>query len=106
MVELDFGNIFNKNGDIIQLRYAQKRADNGNTTIAMKNSGGAVLIASKSRVSNLQVQESDQRIRRIASNAYMSFSGLLSDGLLISNLVKKALRNYSSNYGQMPRLSI
>jgi len=100
MAELDFGNIFNKNGDILQLRYAQKRADNGSTTIAMKNASGAVLIASKSRVSNLLVQESDQRIRRLASNAYMAFSGLLSDGLLISNLVKKALRSYSSNYGQ------
>lgn len=99
MTELDFGNIYSSNGEIIQLRYAQKRAETGSTVLAMKNSRGAVLIVSKPRLSNLHVQESDHRIRKLAPNAYMSYTGLLTDGMLIYNLVKKAVRDYTANYG-------
>lgn len=99
MAELDFGNIYNTNGEIIQLRYARKRADSGNPVLAMKNSKGVVLLVAKPRLSPLHIHESDERIRRITSKAYMAYSGILTDGLLISKLVRDAARDYTSQYG-------
>lgn len=99
MPELDFGNIYSSSGKIIQLRYAQKATDSGSTILAMKGSGGAVLIASKPRTSNLHIQEADHRIRKISSNVYMLYTGIQTDGQLIHSLCKKAARDYKSNYG-------
>lgn len=98
MPELDFGNIYSSSGKIIQLRYAQKATDSGSTILAMKSSRGAVLIALKPRTSNLYIQEADQRIKKISSNAYMLYTGILTDGYLIHCLCKRAARNYKSNY--------
>lgn len=98
MPELDFGNIYSSSGKIIQLRYAQKATDSGSTILAMKSSCGAVLISSKPRTSNLCIQEADQRIKKISSNAYMLYTGILTDGYLIHSLCKRAVRNYKSNY--------
>lgn len=99
MPELDFGNIYNSSGKIIQLRYAQKAAGSGSTILAMKNSRGAVLVASKPRISNLHIQEADQRIKKVSSNVHMMYTGILTDGQLIHSLCKRAARDYRSNYG-------
>lgn len=99
MTELDFDTVYNSNGTIIQHRYAKKRADNGSTVIAMKNKTGAVLLACKPKISKLHVQESDYRIRKVSNNSYMSYSGILTDGFLIYNLVKNAAQDYKKSYG-------
>lgn len=98
MPELDFGNIYSSNGKIIQHRYAQKAIDAGSTMIAMKSSKGAVLLVSKPIVSNLHVIDSDHRIKRIAANAYMSYTGLLTDGALIHSICKDSVRDYVSSF--------
>ncbi|ELA41860.1 uncharacterized protein VICG_01044 [Vittaforma corneae ATCC 50505] len=98
MPELDFGNIYSSNGKIIQHRYAQKAIDAGSTMIAMKNSKGAVLLVSKPIVSRLHAIDNDHRIKRIAANAYMSYTGLLTDGALICSICKDAVRDYVSSF--------
>jgi len=98
MPEIDFGNIYCPNGKIIQHRYAQKAADAGPTIIGMKSSKGAVLIASKPVVSRLHVIEHDHRIKRIASNAYMTYTGILTDGVLIHEVCKASARDYTANF--------
>lgn len=99
MAELDFDTIYSTNGTIIQHRYAKKRADNGSSVIALKNSIGAVIVASKPRTSKLHVQESDLRIRKISGNSFMSYSGILTDGFLLYTLVKNACQDYRKSYG-------
>lgn len=98
MTELDFGNIYSSNGKVIQHRYAQKAIDAGSTMIAMRNSKCAVLFVCKPIISNLHIIENDQRIKKLSSNAYMTYTGLLTDGLLIHNICKKSIRDYVSNY--------
>lgn len=98
MPELDFGNIYSPNGKIIQHRYAQKAVDAGSTMLAMRSSRGAILLVSKPIVSKLHVLESDHRIRRLSSNAYMAYTGILTDGGFISSLCKNAVRNYVTNF--------
>lgn len=98
MVELDFSNIYNSSGKIVQLRYAEKAAEAGSTIIALSCPSGAVLIASKPHVSDLYVHESDHRIKKISEHLYMAYTGLLSDGFFMTDICKKAARNYLSNY--------
>lgn len=98
MPELDFGNIYSPNGKIIQHRYAQKAIDAGPTIIGMRSSKGAVLVVTKPIVSSLHVPESDHRIRRVSSNAYMTCTGLLSDGAVIHHACEDYVRKYVSAF--------
>jgi len=98
MVELDIGNIYSSNGKIIQHRYAQKAIDSGSTMIAMRNSKGAVIFVCKPITSNLHILENDHRIKKISSNACMSYTGLLTDGALIYSICKNSVRDYISNF--------
>lgn len=99
MAELDYGNIYSPNGKIIQHRYAQKAIDAGPTIIAMRNRRGAVLLVIKPKVSNLHVLENDHRIKRISSNAYVGYTGILTDGALVATICKNSVKDFSSNYG-------
>lgn len=98
MPELDYGNIYNNNGKIIQHRYAQKAVDNGSTIIAMRNCKGAVIIASKPITSKLHVMENDFRIKKISPNVCMTYTGILTDGFFLSEIAKNAVRNYVQNF--------
>lgn len=98
MTELDFSNIYNSTGKIVQLRYAQKAVDAGSTIIAMRNSKGAVLIVSKPIISRLYVQESDHRIKKVADNLHMAYTGILPDGFFITEVCRKNARNYKSQF--------
>lgn len=98
MPELDYGNIYSPNGSIIQHKYAQKAVDSGSTMIGMCSSRGAVLLVAKPIISNLHVLENDHRIKKVSSNVFMCYTGVLTDGLFMSNLCKKAVRDYESNY--------
>lgn len=98
MPEIDFGNIYSANGKIIQHRYAQKAIDAGPTIIGMQSSKGAVLVISKPIVSRLHVVENDHWIKRVSSNVYMTYTGVLTDGILMHELCRRAVRNYVSNF--------
>lgn len=98
MPELDYGNIYCQNGTIIQHRYAQKAVDAGSSMLAMTSSRGAVLIVAKPIVSNLHVLENDHRIKKVASNVFMCYTGVLTDGVLIHSVCKKAVRDFKSNF--------
>ncbi|KAI4292089.1 20S proteasome subunit alpha 7 [Pancytospora philotis] len=98
MAELDMGNIYSSSGQIVQQRYAQKAADNGSTIIAMCNSRGAVLLVAKPIASKLLVQESDLRIKRVASNVYTAYTGLLTDGFFVTHYCRSTARDYVSLY--------
>ena len=98
MPELDYGNIYSPNGSIIQHKYAQKAVDAGSTIIGMCSSRGAVLLAAKPIVSNLHVLENDHRIKKVSSNVFMCYTGILTDGIFIHSLCKRAVRDYESNY--------
>ncbi|KAI5173118.1 20S proteasome subunit alpha 7 [Pancytospora epiphaga] len=100
MSELDFSNIYDSSGEVVQVRYAGKAVDNGSTIIALRNSKGAVMIVSKPVSSPLYNQETDYRIRKVADNVYMGYTGVLPDGFFISNLCKKNLANYQSNFNE------
>lgn len=101
MPELDYGNIYSPNGSIIQHKYAQKAVDSGSTMIAMRSSRGAVMLVTKPIISNLRVLENDHRIKKVASNVFMCYTGVLTDGLIIHDICKKAVRDYQSNFDSL-----
>lgn len=100
MVELDFSNIYNSSGKIVQLRYAQKAADNGSTIIAMRNSKGAVVLVAKPITAKLHNQESDQRIKKVANNVYTAYTGMLPDGFFVASMLRDAARKYRDLYAE------
>lgn len=98
MVELDFSNIYSSTGKILQVQYAQKAADTGSTILAMCNRDGVVILVVKPVISPLHVQASDHRIKKMCNNTYIAYTGLLNDGMLISDIAKKVARDYVSRF--------
>ncbi|KAI5150178.1 20S proteasome subunit alpha 7 [Enteropsectra breve] len=102
MAEIDFGNIYNANGKIVQLRYAQKTIDRGSTILGFSNNKAVVLVVCKPIVSKLHVQENNHRIKRLSSNAHVAYTGILTDGVVAASYIKENLSNYNKNYGIEP----
>ncbi|KAM0675760.1 putative proteasome subunit alpha type-7 [Gurleya vavrai] len=75
---LDFGPIYTTTGNIHQIEYAQKCADKGPTCIAIKYKNGIIIAAEKPIDSKLF--KSSQRIKRLCPNAFMTYTGLFTDG--------------------------
>ncbi|TBU05011.1 putative subunit of proteasome, partial [Hamiltosporidium tvaerminnensis] len=91
---LDFGPIYTSTGTILQINYAQKCADNGSTCIAIKTKQGIVLAVEKPITSPLYTNKENSRIKKFTDTCYTTYSGLLTDGFCIYNLVKKECYSY------------
>ncbi|KAF9763625.1 putative proteasome subunit alpha type-7 [Nosema granulosis] len=76
---LDGGPIYTSTGDILQIQYAQKRADAGNTCIALKSIHGAVMLMEKPIENNLFITETDSRILKVTNEIYHMASGIETD---------------------------
>jgi 20S proteasome subunit alpha 7 len=88
---LDFGPIYTQTGNLLQMDYAQKCADSGSTCIGIKTKTGVVLAVEKPIISPLHLGQHDKRIKQVAPNCLMVYTGLLSDGGYIYQYVKDGI---------------
>lgn len=102
MIVLDFGPIYTPTGNIAQIDYAQKSADNGSTCIAMKNNNGVLIAVEKPIDSNLYIISEDKRIKKLTRNCVIAATGLLSDMIFFNNLVQRELVGLQGQMAGLP----
>ncbi|WUR02822.1 proteasome subunit PSA7 (PSA7) [Vairimorpha necatrix] len=91
MAILDVDTVYTNTGDILQIGYAQKAADNGNTAICMKNKKGLIMIAEKPIESKLYVSEKNFRIKKVNNSIFQISSGIETDLVYINENLKNNL---------------
>ncbi|EOB13928.1 Proteasome subunit alpha type-3 [Nosema bombycis CQ1] len=91
MAILDGGPIYTSTGEVLQIQYAQKRADTGNTCIALKSKHGLVMIKEKPIDNNLFITESDNKILKITDEIYQMASGIETDLKYVNSQLKREL---------------
>lgn len=106
MTEIDFGNIYNSSGQLVQLRYAQKAISAGSTVLAIRNARGVVLVVAKPITSELHVQDLNNRIHKLSENVCAAFTGMLSDAPLILRTVKLYITHFRNLYGHQAEASL
>lgn len=105
-IALDFGPIYTSTGAITQIEYASKCADLGSTIVAIKSSKGIVIAVEKPRESKLIANTMNKRARRMCQGTFMTYSGLLSDGLYIFNSVKNDVLRHLETFEETPSPNI
>lgn len=98
MAILDVDSIYTNTGSILQVEYAQKAANNGNTCICLKNKNGLVIVAEKPIESNLYLSENNNRIYKVTDFIYQIASGIETDLVYVNsnlkdNLIEEKNRN-------------
>jgi len=100
MVELDYGNIYNNIGKILQVQYAAKAASAGSTIVAMRNKKGAMIFVAKPIVSCLHVRDGNHRIQKVSEKIYTASTGVLPDGKFIAYLCGHSAKEYKKTFKQ------
>jgi len=72
-------NVFSKEGELLQIEYANKAVNQGWTTLGIQTTTGIVIASEKKIQSRLQVPSSIEKISKINENTIVGYSGLLSD---------------------------
>lgn len=86
---LDDGPIYTSTGSLIQIEYAEKCANAGNTVIAIKSNYGIVVAIEKPRISTLINNEKNKKMYKICDGIYMTYSsGIPSDAIYIKDRIK------------------
>ncbi|KAF5140466.1 proteasome subunit alpha type-3 [Vairimorpha ceranae] len=93
MAILDLDTIYTNTGDILQVSYAQKAADNGNTAICIKNKKGVVMIAEKPLESKLFITDVNNRIKKVNDSIYQVACGIETDIVYVNHHLKNVLIN-------------
>lgn len=93
---LDFGPFYTPTGGIAQIEYAQKCADNGNTSICIKTKTGIFLFVEKP-ISKLLI--SSKAVHKIDDKCMCAVSGLESDAKWPLKQIKEQLKHEKKYFG-------
>lgn len=95
---LDGGPFYTSTGDILQVQYAQKRADSGSTCIALKSRHGVVMLMEKPIENNLYITETDTKILKVTNEIYQMASGIETDLKHINFKIGKDLMEWKHKH--------
>ncbi|MDE1865263.1 MAG: archaeal proteasome endopeptidase complex subunit alpha [Candidatus Micrarchaeota archaeon] len=96
----DRGVMFSPDGRLYQVEYAKEAVRKGATSIGMVADGGIVLIAHKNIVEPLAVPSTIQKIFRVDSYIGATYSGLVSDGLHLVNVIRGKTQTHRMIYNE------
>jgi 20S proteasome subunit alpha 7 len=68
----------------------------------MKNEYGLVLITEKPKTSPLYILETDEKIRKVTSTVSIVSTGIVSDGLYVSNTLKDLALEHKEDFNENP----
>lgn len=93
---LDFGPIYTPTGNIAQIDYAQKAADNGSTVLAISTPSHILFAVEKPVESNLHILSENKRISKLTRNCVIVGTGLLSDMVFFNDIVRREMIDVES----------
>jgi len=99
--------LFSPKGELLQIENAELAGENGLPVCVSNSNDGNIVIISKSNVDSkvLIDRRVTDKINKIDKSIYVTFSGLLGDGLDIIRSLRKYCINYNVQYGCPPSVS-
>lgn len=96
----DRGVMFSPDGRLFQVEYAKEAVRKGATSVGMVTDEGVVLIAHKNIVEPLIIPSTVQKIFKVDSFIGATYSGLVSDGLHVVNLMRNKTQMHRMVYDE------
>lgn len=96
----DRGVMFSPDGRLFQVEYAKEAVRKGATSIGIVAQDGVVLVAHKNILEPLALPSTSQKIFRIDSYIGMTYSGLVSDGLHVVNVMRSKTQSHRMVYDE------
>jgi 20S proteasome subunit alpha 4 len=94
--------IFSPTGNLHQVEYAVKAAEQGSSTIAVRGKDCLVLGVEKKDVSKLQDSKTLKKILQLDEKIFVAFSGLQADARILANIARVECQSYRLNYSDDP----
>lgn len=96
----DRGVMFSPDGRLFQVEYAKEAVRRGATSIGIVVDNGVVLVAHKNVLEPLAVPSTIQKIFRVDSYIGATYSGLVSDGLHVINIMRGKTQTHRMVYNE------
>jgi len=100
MQAYDRGAMFSPDGRLFQVDYAREAVRRGATSIGLTSSEEVILIAHKNITDPLAIPSTVQKIFKIDANIGVTYSGLVSDGLHLINLMRNHTQTHRMIYDE------
>jgi len=96
----DRGVMFSPDGRLFQVEYAKEAVRRGATSIGIVADNSVVLVAHKNVLEPLAVPSTIQKIFRVDSYIGATYSGLVSDGLHVINIMRNKTQTHRMIYSE------
>ncbi len=99
--------MFSPKGRLFQVEYAREAVKRGETSLGVKYSDGALIIARRKKKKHRSITNSSNKLFKIAPNIIGSSSGLTADGRVLIDFCRNIARREDILYGEsisIPRL--
>jgi proteasome alpha subunit len=96
----DRGVMFSPDGRLFQVDYAREAVRKGATSIGLLAEDGVILIAHKNVMEPLAIPATIQKIFKVDANIGATYSGLVSDGLHLINIMRHKTQSHRMVYDE------
>ncbi|MFI5412708.1 MAG: archaeal proteasome endopeptidase complex subunit alpha [Candidatus Micrarchaeales archaeon] len=96
----DRGVMFSPDGRLFQVDYAREAVRKGATSIGLIAQDAVILVAHKNVVEPLAIPSTVQKIFKIDANIGVTYSGLVSDGLHLVNMMRHKTQSHRMIYDE------
>lgn len=94
--------IFSPTGNLFQVEYAVKAAEQGSCSIAVRGKDCIVLGVEKKDVIKLQDARTLKKILQLDENIFIAFSGLQADARVLANIARVECQSYRMSFSDEP----
>ncbi len=98
--DYDRGVMFSPDGRLFQVEYAREAVRRGATSLGMITDTGVLLVAHKNILDPLIVPSTIQKIFKVDSFIGMAYSGMVSDGLHVVNILRQKTQTHRMVYDE------
>ena len=96
--------VFNPEGRLLQLEYANRVIDRAYPTVGLKYRGGSLLTAVKRVDSKLMDVDKLHKIYKVSDDLFFAYAGMSSDARVILERLRENYEAYVLTYGESPSL--
>lgn len=92
--------IYNSDGKVLQISYAQKAVDKGGALLGVRCSDGVILVAEKLLEHKLLLPSSGKIVHKVDKSSGIAYTGYTQDGRAIVPVAEHECSNYKDYYGE------